>query len=177
MLEIFISLYELRQSTLQEVFLRPSNQFEVYNENDDFLQKHYVSDYAHFPMFMFMQPIAVSHIPILPIKFQQSIIDKMYEKCAMSVYGDSKILLLNGGVGTGKTAFIRHLLLRFAKENFQITNSILVCGRNNALVDAMAIQMINKVKRSSSKDISNREIVVQVPNYFGEKEILQNFGV
>lgn len=92
----------------------------------------------------------------------------MYEKCAISVYGGSKILLLNGGVGTGKTAFIRHLLYRFAKENFQITNSILVCGRNNALVDTMATQMMKKVKGSSSKDISNPEIIDQVSNYFGE---------
>lgn len=43
MLEIFISLYELRRSTLQDVFLSPSSQFEEFNENDEFLQKHYVS--------------------------------------------------------------------------------------------------------------------------------------
>lgn len=43
LLEIFISLYELRRSTLQEVFLRPSEQFEAFNENDEFVQKNYVS--------------------------------------------------------------------------------------------------------------------------------------
>lgn len=101
-------------------------------------------------------------------EFQQSTVDKMYDRCAVSVYGGSKILICNGGVGTGKTAFIRHLLFRFARENFMITNSILVCGRNNALVDAMATTMMNKIKSSSSNDIPNKEIIEQVSKYFGE---------
>lgn len=92
----------------------------------------------------------------------------MYAKCAISVYGGSKILLARGGVGTGKTAFIRHLLLRFAKENFVITNSILVCGRNNTLVDAMATSIIKKIKHSKSDEITNPEIIEQVSNYFGK---------
>lgn len=92
----------------------------------------------------------------------------MYEKCAISVFGGSKILLLNGGVGTGKTAFIRHLLFRFATENFQITKSILVCGRNNALVDVMAAKMMNKIKSTSKDVITNRAIVDQVPDFIGE---------
>lgn len=92
----------------------------------------------------------------------------MYEKCAVSVFGGSKILLLNGGVGTGKTAFIRHLLFRFATENFQITESILVCCRNNALVDVMAAKMINKIKNASENVIKTRAIIDWVPDYFGE---------
>lgn len=38
MLECFISLYELRNSSLQEVFLRPSSQFEDYDADDDFVK-------------------------------------------------------------------------------------------------------------------------------------------
>lgn len=79
-------------------------------------------------------------------QFQKSIMEKMYAKCAVSVLGGSKILLLNGGAGTGKTAFIRHLLGRFASENFQITSSILVCSRNNTLVDEMAAKVMSSTK-------------------------------
>lgn len=156
MLEIYISLYELRHSILKDVLLKPSEQFEVFNEHDEFSQKNYVS--YHMPSIPLLYFID-SHFPV---KFQQSIVDEMYGKCAISVCGGSKILLLNGGVGTGKTTFIRHLLLRFAEENFQFSNSILVCGRNNALVDAMAMQMMNEVKRS---------------NYSGEKIFCKIFRV
>lgn len=38
MLECFISLYELDNSTLLDVFLHPSSQFEDYNPNDDFVK-------------------------------------------------------------------------------------------------------------------------------------------
>lgn len=183
LLEIFISLYELRRSTLQEVFLRPSEQFEAFNENDEFVQKNYVSvdrdynvEWNSVPRMAFGIIARNSHAKITIwrfliynfFKFQQSTVDKMYDRCAVSVYGGSKILICNGGVGTGKTAFIRHLLFRFAKENFMITNSILVCGRNNALVDAMATTMMNKIKSSSSNDIPNKEIIEQVSKYFGE---------
>lgn len=67
MLEIFISLYELRRSTLQDVFLCPSSQFEGHNENDEFLQKRYVSVYTsnaadpNFPTFLIF-PIEFSAI-------------------------------------------------------------------------------------------------------------------
>lgn len=104
-------------------------------------------------------------------KFQASIVDKMYEKCAVSVFGNFKILLLNGGVGTGKTSFICQLLFRFANENFQITNSILVCCRNNALCDAIAAKMMAKIKNSNEKEISNRDIVNQLPDYFGKFDL------
>lgn len=43
MLENFVSLYELRQSSLLDVFLRPSSQFDEFNPEDEFVQKHYVS--------------------------------------------------------------------------------------------------------------------------------------
>lgn len=43
MLEIFISLYELQRSTLKEVFLCPSSQFDDFNENDEFVHTRYVS--------------------------------------------------------------------------------------------------------------------------------------
>lgn len=72
--------------------------------------------------------------------------NKIYEKCAVSVFGGSKILLVNGGAGTGKTTFIRDLLERFSSEDFQVTNSILVCGMNDALVDSMAIETFGKIR-------------------------------
>lgn len=46
MLENFISLFELRQSMLLEVFLRPSSQFDDLDPTDEFVQKHYVSVYG-----------------------------------------------------------------------------------------------------------------------------------
>lgn len=70
---------------------------------------------------------------------------KVYEKCAVSVLGGSKILLVNGGTGTGKTTFIRHLLEEFSRDNFQITSSILVCGLNGTLVDQMAEKTKKKI--------------------------------
>lgn len=70
----------------------------------------------------------------------------MYEKCAVSVFGGSKILLVNGGAGTGKTTFIRHLLEEFSNEKFQITNSILVCGMNGTLIDQMAAKTKRKIQ-------------------------------
>lgn len=59
--------------------------------------------------------------------------------------GSSRILLVNGGAGSGKTRFIYDLLERFASEKFQFTNSILVCGRNNILVDRMAARVLPKI--------------------------------
>lgn len=66
--------------------------------------------------------------------------------CALSIIGNPRILLVNGGCGTGKTTFIFDLLQQFSDENFQYTNSILVCGRNDALVDEMAAEVLQKIK-------------------------------
>lgn len=83
---------------------------------------------------------------------------KVYENCAISVVGGTKILLVKGGAGTGKTTFIHDLLKQFSKEEFQYTGSILVCGMNNALVDSLAarvfrskIQNIGEILKSALK--------------------------
>lgn len=78
--------------------------------------------------------------------FQHSILNKIYEKCAFSAIACSKILLLNGGAGTGKSTFIRDLLDRFSSEKFQFSDSILVCGMNNTLVDHMAARTLKKIQ-------------------------------
>lgn len=78
---------------------------------------------------------------------KESILNDVYEKCAISLCGGSQILLVNGGAGTGKTKFICDLLNRFSSEKFQFTSSILVCGFNNALVDKMTetILLVRKI--------------------------------
>ncbi|XP_055312579.1 uncharacterized protein LOC129574522 isoform X2 [Sitodiplosis mosellana] len=117
MLECFVSLYELRKSSLQYVFLRPSSQYEEVNSSidDDFV----ADDSAN--------------------------LNEIYKRCAVSALGNSKILLVNGGAGSGKTKFICNLLERFNSEDFQYTDSILVCGRGNALVDDMAARILPKI--------------------------------
>lgn len=75
-----------------------------------------------------------------------SIASKVYERCAISIFGASKILLVSGGSGTGKTTLIYDLLKKFACDNFQFTNSILVCGINNALVDDLTGRVLSKIK-------------------------------
>lgn len=66
------------------------------------------------------------------------IVEKIYENSAISLIGCRKILLVNGGAGTGKTKFISSLLQKFKEENFQYSKSILVCGIKHELVDRMA---------------------------------------
>lgn len=78
--------------------------------------------------------------------FKASVTSKIYEKCAVSIFGESKILLVNGGAGTGKTTLIYDLLKKFASENFQFTNSILVCGMNNTIVDDLTARVMTKIK-------------------------------
>lgn len=92
----------------------------------------------------------------------------MYEMCAISFMGGSNILLLRGGAGTGKTTFIRDLLMKVVTQNFEYTKSILVCCRNDVLVDEMAAKMIARIKSSRPEVISNRHIVNHLPDYFGE---------
>lgn len=75
-----------------------------------------------------------------------SIASKVYERCAISIFGASKILLVSGGSGTGKTTLIYDLLKKFACDNFQFTNSILVCGMNNTLVDDLTGRVLSKIK-------------------------------
>lgn len=69
----------------------------------------------------------------------------MYEKCALSVVGGTKIWLVKGGAGTGKTTFIHDLLQRFFDDKFQFTGSILVCGMNNTLVDCLAARVRHNI--------------------------------
>ncbi|XP_031636106.1 uncharacterized protein LOC116348997 [Contarinia nasturtii] len=118
MLEYFISLFELRKSSLLEVFLCPSSQHVD--------QSQTANDFSKGDKFT-------------------DILEKIYEKCAISLIGCRKILLVNGGAGTGKTKFICSLLKKFKNENFQYTKSILVCGIKNVLVDQMAVEVFRDI--------------------------------
>lgn len=138
MLECYISLYELRNSSLREVFLRPSGALEENESIDDSDKKVDKQIYSFLPT-------TISK-PISTFSQQASVTSKIYEKCAMSIFGASKILLVNGAAGTGKTTSIYDLLRKFDSENFQFTSSILVCGMNNRVVDDLAAKVLPKIK-------------------------------
>lgn len=76
----------------------------------------------------------------------------------MSIFGASKILLVDGAVGTGKTTTIYDLLRKFASDNFQFTSSILVCGMNNRVVDDLAAKVLPKIKNIGEHSINADKI-------------------
>lgn len=71
-------------------------------------------------------------------------VHSVYEQCALSIFGDPRIISMDGGAGNGKSHFIRRLLDQFIEENFQYTKAILVCGISVASMDRMANSIMKR---------------------------------